>query len=205
MEAWRAQILSGEVVRPNPVVTVSVAGGNNQECSATGGSNIAITALVQVPSDTQLASISWELDGVFAGGGETITPLVTLGSHTIRAIAETTDGRVGSGSANISVNDTRAPTISVNFIDDRGNPVAQITSNKSTSLTASITAQDICDPNPVTSGVAGIGLNDGDAVEVKARAGTVTLTTSSMELTGTATDGSGNMSKATATVQIIGE
>jgi hypothetical protein len=184
---------------PGITVSINVTGGELQECVEIGGSNVAISAETVLFGDTELAAVEWTIDGVSAGTGETITPFLELGSHTVEVLATTTTGENDTDSIIITVADTVAPDLEVSFVDVRsGDHVSQIARANVQWIATHFVATDACDPSPVTRGVGGFSVEHGDTLKVQGRLNNVTMTTSELELGVTATDASGNISSGSA-------
>ena len=200
-EVWNVNILS--TAPPAPMVSISIDGGANQECAATGGSEVSFSATVGLPGGTTLASVTWLLDDAEVTTGEDVTLFVGLGTHSIKAIVETTDGRQGMDEAQVSVADTTPPTLDVAFIDSRsGAPITHTDRPGVKRVTAHFQASDVCDPNPVTEGTIGSAIANGDRLRIKPMKNIVVLPTSEIELSATATDASGNTATGKTTLTI---
>jgi hypothetical protein len=187
---------------PDIRVSIDVAGGTTQECTATGGSTVAISADVTLIGEAELASVTWTIDGASAGSGEAIAPLLTLGSHTIQALATATTGESDTASTVVSVVDTTPPTVDAHFLDGRtGEPVDSISGSEAQFGTVSFGASDVCDPAVETQGTVTptFGVNDGDTIKLQGNNQTVKLPTTALERSVVGTDHSGN----TATDQAI--
>ncbi|TNG02013.1 MAG: hypothetical protein EP297_01640 [Gammaproteobacteria bacterium] len=188
---------------PGITVAINVAGGELQECMDTGGSTVTISAETMLFGDAELASVEWTVDGVSAGSGETITPFLEVGSHTVEALATTTTGESDTDLVIVTVTDTVAPDLEVAFVDGRsGVHVSQVERANVQWIVAHFVATDACDPNPVASGVGGFSVQHGDLLKVQGNLNSVTMTTSELELGATATDISGNTSSGSASLYI---
>ena len=194
--------LEGTVTGVSPVsVTIDVVGGTTQECSDVGGSTVTLTADTTVSGGAGLASIDWTIDGGSSGSGETITPFLTLGSHTIEVVATTTAGDTDTDVATVEVVDTTSPSIDVAFLDSRtGAPISEISGRGVRFVTTAFSATDACDSSPQTQGLVTptFGVNDGDTIRVQGNSQTVDLPTTALELSVTARDSSGNTSSGQA-------
>ena len=188
---------------PGITVAINVAGGELQECMDTGGSTVTISAETMLFGDAELASVEWTVDGVSAGSGDTITPFLEVGSHTVEALATTTTGESDTDLVIVTVTDTVAPDLEVAFVDGcSGVHVSQIERANVQWIVAHFIATDACDPNPVVSGVGGFSAQHGDLFKVQGNLNSVAMTTSELELGATATDVSGNTSSGSASLYI---
>ena len=188
---------------PGITVSIDVAGGSQQECTETGGSTVNISAETMLFGGAELDSIEWKVDGSSAGSGETITPFLELGTHTVGVLATTNTGESDTDSVTVIVTDTTAPILDVAFIDRRtGEPISQIERANVQWIEAHFTATDACDANPQTTGVGGFAVQNGDLLKIQGNNNTVTMTTSEIDLVATTTDVSGNSISGAATLQI---
>jgi hypothetical protein len=191
--------------QPGIAVSIDVSGGTTQECAETGGSAVAISANVTLTGGAELASVAWTIDGASAGSGDTITPFLDLGPHTIQALATTTTGESDTASVTVTVADTTPPTVDAHFLDSRtGEPVDRISGNRAQFVTVSFGASDVCDPQVQTQGAVTptFGVNDGDTIKIQGNNQTVKLPTTALELSVTATDDSGNRATGQAILSI---
>jgi len=157
------------------------------------------TADVTLVGGAALESISWTVDGADAGMGQVIQPVLSLGNHTISAMATADTGETATASVPVQVEDTTRPVIDVAFIDSRsGERITQIERANVQWVIASYPATDICDPAPMTEGVGGFAVTDGDMLKIQGNNDTVMLTTSEITLSATATDASGNVQSGNA-------
>jgi hypothetical protein len=190
-------------IPPGITVSIDVVGGSQQECTETGGSTVNISAETMLVGGAELDSIEWTVDGSSAGLGETITPFLELGAHTVGVLATTTTGENDTDSVTVIVTDTTAPILDVAFIDRRtGEPISQIERANVQWIEAHFTATDACDANPQTTGVGGFAVQNGDLLKIQGNNNTVTMTTSEIDLVATTTDVSGNSNSGAATLQI---
>jgi len=156
-----------------------------------------------------LDSIQWSIDGNFAGNIDTIMPVLELGSHSIEVAVTTTTSGVQSTiteTANIDIEDTTAPVISVSFVDKRsGLAVTQIDKPNIRWIIASYEAFDACDIDPVTEGIGGFPIANGDLLKIIGFKDKIILTAPELELSVTSTDDSGNAARDTATLVLFTE
>jgi len=191
---------------PPPGIEISIAvdGGTNQECAETGGSVVSLTATVALVGGAEPGSIDWFVDGEDAGSGETITPFLALGAHTVEALATAKTGESDTDSVPVTVHDTTPPDLDVAFINKAGDPITSVRSKSH--VTARISPSDICDPDPVAEGsaVPVFEVADGDTIKIKpGKISTVKLPTTAIELSGSATDSSGNSVTGMAVLSIV--
>ena len=97
-----------------------MAGGTTQECSETGGSTVELTATVTLVGGAELGSIDWFVNNESAGSGETITPFLALGPHTVDVVATAVTGESGNDSVSVDVVDTTAPALEVAYLNQAG-------------------------------------------------------------------------------------
>jgi len=181
-------------IGPIPIIiSIDIAGGQIQECSAINGSFVSLTSDVQLLDGSELSLVTWVIDGENAGTGNSIEPFLKLGEHSIIATAESTSGYSSNASTHVVVTDTTAPDITVNFIDEQsGEPIISIDHQNAHHVTTQMVASDICDPNPEILGTGGVDIVNGSVLKVKGNDNSVTLTTNSILLRATTTDASGN-------------
>lgn len=194
------------VGEPPPAVNVSVnvQGGPVQECTQTGASVVSLSASTELTGGAELGSVEWFVDGESVGTGMTIAPLISLGVHTVEALASTTTGETDMDSLAVEVRDTNPPVLEVGFLDRAGEQVTAI--NSGDRVTAHIVATDVCDPEPAAEGTAVpvFAVSDGDPIKIrKGRVATLKLPTTAVELSATARDASGNSSTGMAVLSII--
>lgn len=188
---------------PSIAVSIDVSGGTIQECTQTGGAPVSISAETMLFGGAEVASIEWTVNGSGAGSGESITPFLEPGSNTIDVLATTTTGESDTDSVVVNVTDTVEPELEVAFVDSRtGEPISRIERANVQWIAAYFEAADVCDPAPLTSGVGGFSVQNGDLLKIQGNRQAVTMTTSQLELVATATDSSRNTSSRTATLDI---
>lgn len=189
------------IVTSTPTISMTVSGGNTQECSATGGSSVAISATTTVPDGDQIDTISWTIDGAFTGNGENINPFLSLGGHQVNVTVTTVLGGSASTSQSISVNDTQAPQASAAFLDaSTQQPVSTAASRDKVDIQAEAT--DVCDPTPAVASMVGANVTDGDRLTVIRKSGNVSLNVDALDLSVHATDSSGNSAAASSRLMI---
>jgi hypothetical protein len=189
---------------PDIEVAITIPGGDNQECSQTGGSPVVLNADVDLIGGTTLASVTWFVDGASAGTGTSITPFLTLESHTIEVLATTTTGESSSATATVTIVDRAPPQVDAAFVDRRtGEILNDITGPATQFVITRFSATDICDPEPVTQGVLTPvhAVNNGETLRIQGN-NTVELPTSAVELSVTAKDASGNTRSGQAVLVI---
>jgi len=186
--------LEGMVVNGSsvPRISLQISGGQVQECSVHGGTPITMTATVTVPPGDTLASVNWTIDGNPAGSGSQISPLVPVGAHTVRVQALTTSGQSAVTTANVTVQDTVAPTVTAAFVDQAtGQVVSQV--SKNTKVIVKAKAVDVCDPAPAIIPMAGLPVHDGDRIKARIDQQRLVIDdVAQLTLSVTATDASGN-------------
>lgn len=188
---------------PSLKVSMQVNGGTTQECASIGGNTVTATASVSLLNGAELASIQWQVDGQPVGGSENLSTFVQLGSHQLSVTATAVGGQQDTASATITIKDTQAPIISAAFIDSRSGAEINSIDTKNTSFVdVSMSATDVCDAAPVTSGIGGFELSDGSHLKIQGNLDKVELTTSSLRMQADADDASGNQSVVYKTLTI---
>lgn len=188
---------------PTLIVSISVAGGNSQECASIGGNTVMASADVELLNGAVLQSVQWNVDGQDVAMGTSISQYLTLGSHTVTATATGVSGAVDSDTVNVTIVDTTAPALTAEFIDSRsGSPITSIDTKNTSFVGVSMGASDICDANPAVSGIGGFSLVDGDLLKIQGNLDKVELTTSVLEMSVDAQDASGNASHVSKTLTI---
>lgn len=186
-----------DVGEPSPDidVAINVAGGTNQQCNDVGGNHIEFTATVNLSGGAEIASIDWMVDGEPAGSGMSITPFISLGSHSVSVTANGISGIYDTASTSIQVVDTQNPSLSIEFVDSRtGQTMTSVDGSNVTFVEVRLNGSDVCDSNVDTSGVAKpvFDISDGEVIKIQGNKGKVTMPTSAIEITATAIDDSGN-------------
>ena len=186
---------------PGISVSIGIEGGTTQECSEAGGSIVSLSATIDVVGGAEPGSVEWFVDGESSGTGETATPFLALGPHTVEALASSTTGETGTDSITVLVQDTTPPDLDVAFIDRAGEPIT--TAGAGTRVTTRILPSDICDPDPVAEGTVSpvFAVNDGDLIKVQSEK-IKDLPTTAIELSASTTDASGNSNSGMAVLSI---
>jgi hypothetical protein len=191
-----------EKTGPYVDLSISVTGGNVQECAQTGGSMVEIVAVPLLFNGAILDSIVWSLDGEMIGEGLAVNPFVTLGTHTIEAVATTTNGDVDTATQALDVRDTTSPVLDIAFIDNRGNEVDAAGPGP---VQVRYTVSDVCDESPViTNGTATrvYNVEDGDFMFINRGSDNLRLPVSAVRVDAAARDSSGNVTSATEVLTI---
>lgn len=186
-----------DVGAPSPGIEVEilVEGGTNQECNDVGGNNVVLSAAVDLTNGAELASIDWEVDGNAAGSGDSITPFLSLGTHSISVTATGVSGIYDTASTTIQVVDTVEPSLSVEFIDlQTGLAISSVDSARVTFVEVRLNGSDVCDDDVEVAGTASpvFDISGGEIIKVQGRNNKVDIPTSAIEVTATAIDDSGN-------------
>lgn len=126
---------------------VDVAGGNAQECSQHGGSEVSMAASANIPAGDELSTLTWSEDGAVIGTGYSISPFLAVGSHNIIVSLVTNNGLVDAEMLTVTVSDNAAPVITADFISPvTGEAITEVDKERKVSMR--ILATDICDPAP---------------------------------------------------------
>ncbi len=188
---------------PAAMLSLTVAGGIRQECAEAGGNTVTATASVELVGGAELSEVQWTVDGTSAGTGTTITPFLSLGSHTIEATAIPVVGGSDTQHLIVTVVDTQPPVVDAAFVDHRtGEVVAEAARGK---VEVRYAATDACDPNPTVEAVVVpvFAVVDGQVLKVKGEHLQVRLPTSALDLTVTATDAAGNSAGGEAVLHLL--
>lgn len=186
-----------DVGAPAPAVDVSltVLGGTRQECDTLGGKNVSVMATVDLGGGAVLGSIDWTVDGEAVGTGNSITPFLTLGSHTVEVTATTTEGLYDTAVMAVNVVDTTRPDLSIAFVDTRtGLPVTAINGAGASYVEIRLNASDICDGDVDVLGVAKpvYAVMGGEVIKIQGNTQSIDMSTTAIEVSATATDDDGN-------------
>ncbi len=183
-------------------VTVNVANGNTQECAQTGGTVVTLNATTTLTGIAILDRIDWDLDGTIIAQGASVSPFISLGTHTLTATATTTAGLVNTDTLTLTIQDTTAPSLTISFIDSLGNAVSNAANGD---IQLSFTATDICDQAPAVINGSAIPITnvvDGDVISIDGVTGDVRLPTTGVEVRATSIDASGRTSNARSVLSI---
>lgn len=185
-------------------VAINVFGGTTQECTEVGGSDVQMITETILYGDEVLDTIEWIVDGASTGFGETITPFLELGTHTIDVLATTESGATGVDSVSVNIVDTIPPVIDVAFLDSMtGTPIDSISKNRLHFVTTRYSSSDVCDSDPTSEGdLTAFSVESGDTISILGRNNSIVLETSSIELSVIANDASGNTARDKATLSI---
>jgi len=207
-EIYNITIISlGEQI-PRAKVRVTVQGGTTQECNEHGGSTVTYNSTVDLFNGGELSSLDWLLDGEIVSSGTdfSYTTYTLLGQHTIEAIATLVTGHTGSDLVSVNIKDTLQPGITPSFIDARTHEViTEIADNEKHYVEVELLAEDICDPQPTTSGtiVPVFTVNNADIIIVKAKKGLISMPSTALNLNALAKDRSGNALSAYTSLKIL--
>ena len=193
---------TAEPVVPGVNLALTVVGGTIQECMIPGGSEVTINALPTVFGGAVLDSISWTIDGNDAGTGMVITEFLSLGPKSIQAVATTTTGETATASTTVTIRDTVRPELQIAFIDNQGQQVENAGPGH---VEISMTATDICDPNPSIGRATATPASEvlsGDIVQINAGKDNLKLPITSLRVDATAADASGNVTSNSAILGI---
>jgi hypothetical protein len=183
-------------------ISITVTGGNTQECETTGGSDIYVIANV-FPPTVNISSVNWFLDSVSVSSGMSAEMFVPIGEHLIEVEAKTIDGEMLRGSSSIEITDTVAPEITAKFIDKQTDEeVYSINSKKLERIVVSINTYDTCDDNPMVNALSGIPISNGDMLRIKGNKNKLEIVTTEITLSATAQDNSGNISNVVTSLGI---
>jgi hypothetical protein len=186
------------------LVRITADGGNHQECTTEGGSNVTFTADGPwLPDGVIIDSVEWFLDGESIDSGETVTAFIALGQHTIEAEATTSEPAIRTGSSSIEIVDTTQPDIVISFSDLSGQPLTSLSRNGLNRVVVDIHATDICDAEPSTTANGGVSITSGEVVEVLPARDQITVGGENFAVTATATDASGNVAHEDAVLPVL--
>ena len=182
-------------------ITLDVAGGLTQECSQTGGSNVMVTSVVNIPENDSLATIQWQVDGTNVSTAESINEFLNLGQHRVTAQLGTVNGLSASAEVDVLVQDTIAPEVSADFINRFTNS-SLIDLQFFNALKVEAAAVDVCDPAPVVEAMYGSPVQDNDSLLIFKRSGYVIMNIDTLDLSVRATDSSNNSAVSTRSIVI---
>jgi len=186
-----------DVGEPSPGIEVEilVEGGTYQECNDVGGNNVELSAAVDLTNGAELASIDWEVDGNAAGSEASITPFLSLGTHSISVTATGVSGIYDTATTTIQVVDTVEPSLSIGFVDSTtGQAISSVDGARVTFVEVRLNASDVCDADVEVSGVANpvYDITGNKVIKIQGNNKGVDMPTTAVEVTATATDDSGN-------------
>lgn len=205
-EVYNINLVRGGPASPRIVLDIEVPDGTEQECSQEGGSVIELVAEVRLFNEAELGTIEWFVDGSSSGFGETYSPYISLGTHTIDAVATAVQGVSDSETVDVNIIDRTPPVLETAFINNKtGVQINQISNNSTQFVGIHMSAADICDPDPSVEAVVTpvTAVENGDTITIKPKDG-ASLETTALELSAVATDSSGRQS-IQKTVLNIGE
>jgi len=180
---------------PSIDVSINVTGGNNQQCDESGGTHVELTSTIDLNGGAELASIDWIVDGNAAGPGMSITPFLSLGSHSISVTATGVSGIYDTAATTVNVIDTVKPDLAIQFIDARtGQAVTSVDGSGVSFIEVSLNGTDVCDSNVDVAGVANpvYEVISGEVIKIQGNNQTINMPSTAIEVTATATDDSGN-------------
>jgi hypothetical protein len=186
-----------DVGEPSPGIEVEilVEGGTYQQCNDVGGNNVELFATVDLTNGAELASIDWEVDGNAAGTGDSITPFLSLGTHSISVTATGISGVYDTASTTIQVVDTIKPSLSIEFVDSKtGQAISSVDGARVTFVEVSLIGSDVCDADVEVAGVASpvFDITGNKVIKIQGNNNGVDMPVTAIEVTATATDDSGN-------------
>jgi len=186
-----------DVGEPSPGIEVEilVEGGTYQECNDVGGNNVELSAAVDLTNGAELASIDWTVDGNAAGSEASITPFLSLGTHSISVTATGVSGIYDTASTTIQVVDTVKPSLSVEFVDaSTGQAISSVDGARVTFVEVHLNGSDICDSDVEVAGVANpvYDITGNKVIKIQGNNKGVDMPTTAIEVTATAMDDSGN-------------
>ena len=204
-------------VPPNTAPLAAAGIDQTVECATHSGSFVNLTSVGSSDSDGRIVLYEWFENGELIATGPTPSVTLALGVHSLILRVRDDDGGTNDDLVVVSVQDTRAPTLTMNVTPTRLWPP-----NHTMRLVASdVVATDACDPKPslavtVTSDEPINGLGDGDTApdwSIEQDAGGVVDVWVRSERSGLgdgrvyslgaiATDGSGNGTSSAGTVRV---
>lgn len=107
-------VVEGDI-RPGPpapgvAIAIDVPGGTTQLCTDPSGCTVAFVAETALFGGAELGTIEWTINGISEGFGDTISPILLVGSYTIEALATTTTGESDTDMVSITLFDTLPPS-----------------------------------------------------------------------------------------------
>jgi len=193
-----------DALEPKIELTVTLSDSLTIECSSDTATSWSERAEIQAPPDDPVSLIEWMVNGDSVGYGELVDVSLGLGESELSVTVTTESGNSAIASKTITVEDTSAPSISVQFLDRKGNAVTEIKRKGLHAIGLSIAAEDSCDSNEIaTSATAGIRVSDGDSLRVHATQTQMILDGNVLKVAAEAMDGSGNTGSVVAELKII--
>lgn len=184
------------------VSDIAVEGGTLKECGATNGSNVSASVVITAGNDP-IDSIQWLLNGAIVGSGEVVNTIAPLGQSELTVIATTVGGQVATSTVSVSVTDTTAPVVSVQFIDSSTGQVVTTVNQKSASkLVADYSVTDVCDASPAVVASGGFDIDNLTALPIRVFKSEVILDVAEIKVFVIATDSSGNNQLSSASLII---
>ena len=208
-EVYNINLVRGSPASPRIVLDIEVPDGTEQECSEEGGSIIELVAEVRLFNEAELGTIEWFVDGTSSGFGETFSPFISLGAHTIDAVATAVQSVSDSETVDVNITDRIPPALDAAFVNSKtGAQISQISNNSTQFVGIHVSATDICDHEPSIEAVVTpvTAVENGDIIAIKPGSANkgASLDTTALELSAVATDASGRQS-IKKTVLNIGE
>jgi hypothetical protein len=201
-------VRTGDVTGIN--IYINIPEGTQQECAATGGSDVTMIGNVYVDDPNEIFSILWYLDGdesTPVASGDTVEFFVPLGTHSVEAEVTTVTLGSKSDTESITIEDTIAPQVNPAFLDSKIGVV--ITSvNRKGNVDIYEGVVDTCDPAPTITSAVGLAAQEGDTLGIKSNKKDASISVTSgpnidtVTLMVTATDASGNVSSENAVLTV---
>jgi len=133
------------------------------ECAGHDGASVTLDGSASYDPDSDPLTFTWTGDS-WTLMGEIVQPVLPLGIHSILLTVEDNKGGSASDNVVVTVRDTTPPSLDVTFSPDLLWPP----NHAMRQITANISVNDICDPNPMVNLIAissnepDNGLGDGD-------------------------------------------
>jgi len=123
-------------------IAVNVGGDISTECTSHGGTVVDLGT--GLPNSATLTYQWTDENGNTIGSQAQVTPTVPLGSHNYTLLVTDARGETRSDSVNVTIVDTKRPSISLGLSQNTLWPP----NHKMHDISATITVSDDCDPNP---------------------------------------------------------
>lgn len=181
---------------------ILIDGGNLHECSSTEGTAITASSDVTVINDS-IESIQWLLNDTAVATGASTNIFAPLGINTLTMLATATSGKTVRRSASVTIQDSIAPDVKVEFIDKHSQAVfSTIDREHLTNVVANFGATDVCDPQPIVNATGGFTIESDSQLPVTVHNDDIILNVHEITVSAVATDASGNNSSSSATLNI---
>lgn len=182
------------------VSDIVAVGGALHECTSVSGDMVSVSVDVSVTNDA-VDTVNWMLNGSMIGSGTALDVVMPLGVNELTVVATAVSGLSATSQVTITVEDTAAPEVVVEFIDTQfDTAVSVINRNGLTRIKANYTATDVCDASPTITATGGFNIINDSFLPVKVLNDEIIIDIPEMKISATAMDSSNNSSSASASL-----